>query len=155
MATRINYDITHAVAWPSKLKSQECGHIYNVELSEDCDNGAIIARGEWLELDLYAEAAASGFEGIIRGKAANGHWYVEVTKCDPTTSLFVYMQPFIAEEWTNKFKDERRWFNAKGDVVRAYELAVGDIFELSEEGFEGTPVAGATVSVSGKKVAVA
>ena len=65
------------------------------------------------------------------------------------------MQPFIAEEWTNKFKDECRWFNAKGDVVRAYELAVGDIFELSEEGFEGIPVAGATVSVSGKKVAVA
>ena len=155
MATRINYDNTHAVAWPSKLKSQQCGHIYNIQLTSDTDNGAIVGRGDWLGLDLYEEATATGFEGIIREKAANGHWYVEVTACDPTTSLFVYMQPFIAEEYTNSFKDEKRWFNASGETVRCYELSVGDIFELSAEGFTGTPEAGKTVPVADKKLVVA
>ena len=44
MATKLNYDATHAVAFPSKLKSQMCGHVYNVKLTSDADNGAIIGR---------------------------------------------------------------------------------------------------------------
>ena len=154
MATKLNYDATHAVAFPSKLKSQMCGHVYNVKLTSDADNGAIIGRGDWLGLDLYEEAPATGFEGVIREKAGNGHWYVEVTACDPTNTLFVYMQPFIAEDYTNSFKNEKRWFNATDEIVRSYELAVGDIFELSEEGFDGTPEAGRTVTVSNKKLVV-
>lgn len=154
MATRINYDNTHAVAWPSKLLAQNGGkHIYNVELAADCDNGNMIARGAFVDVDLYEEATATTFEGVIQKKAANGNWYVEVV--NPGDALFVYMQPFMAEEWTNRFKDEKRWYNAQGDVVRAYELAVGDVFELSVEGFDGEPVAGASVSVAGKKLVVA
>lgn len=155
MATKLNYNATHSVAYPSKLKSQQHGHIFNIQLESDTDNGAIVGRGDWLALDLYEEAVASGFEGIIREKAANGNWYVEVTKCDPTTSLFVYMPAFIEEEWTKTLKDERRFFNAAGATVRGYELAVGDVFELSAEGFDGTPEAGKTVSVANKKLVVA
>ena len=47
------------------------------------------------------------------------------------------MQAFIAEDWTNRFKKESNFYNAKGDVVRGYELAKRDVFELSAEGFTG------------------
>ena len=151
----IKYSIEkHAVAFPSKLLAQNGGkHIYNVELATDTDNGNLVARGAFIDLDLYEEAAATTFEGVIQKKAANGNWYVEVK--NPGDALFVYMQAFIAEEWTNKFKKESNFYNAAGETVRAYELAVGDVFEVSAEGFNGTPEAGKTVSVANKKLVVA
>lgn len=151
MATR--YEIEkHAVAFPSKLLAQNGGkHIYNVVLSTDTDNGNLIARGEWDSLDLYKEAAVTTFEGVVREQAANGNWYVEVT--DPGDALFVYQQPVIAEEWTNTFKKTSNFFNAAGDRVRSYELAVGDVFEVSAEGFSKVPTKGAKIqSVTDKKM---
>ena len=38
------------------------------------------------------------------------------------------------------------FYNAKDDIVRAYKLFQGDVFALSTEGFDGTPVKDATVS---------
>ena len=151
----IKYSIEkHAVAFPSKLLAQNGGkHIYNIELATDTDNGNLVKRGSFIDLDLYEEDTAATFEGVIQKQAANGNWYVEVV--NPGDSLFVYMQAFIAEEWTNKFKAESNFYNAAGDVVRGYELAVGDVFEVSAEGFTGTPEAGKTVSVAGKKLVVA
>lgn len=149
----IRYEIEkHAVAFPSKLLAQNGGkHIYNVVLSTDTDNGNLIARGEWDSLDLYKEAAVTTFEGVVREQAANGNWYVEVT--DPGDALFVYQQPVIAEEWTNTFKKTSNFFNAAGDRVRSYELAVGDVFEVSAEGFSKVPTKGAKIqSVTDKKM---
>lgn len=149
----IRYEIEkHAVAFPSKLLAQNGGkHIYNVVLSTDTDNGNLIARGEWDSLDLYKEAAVTTFEGVVREQAANGNWYVEVT--DPGDALFVYQQPVIAEEWANTFKKTSNFFNAAGDRVRSYELAVGDVFEVSAEGFSKVPTKGAKIqSVTDKKM---
>ena len=149
----IRYEIEkHAVAFPSKLLAQNGGkHIYNLVLSTDTDNGNLIARGEWDSLDLYKEAAVTTFEGVVREQAANGNWYVEVT--DPGDALFVYQQPVIAEEWTNTFKKTSNFFNAAGDRVRSYELAVGDVFEVSAEGFSKVPTKGAKIqSVTDKKM---
>lgn len=149
----IRYEIEkHAVAFPSKLLAQNGGkHIYNVVLSTDTDNGNLIARGEWDSLDLYKEVAVTTFEGVVREQAANGNWYVEVT--DPGDALFVYQQPVIAEEWTNTFKKTSNFFNAAGDRVRSYELAVGDVFEVSAEGFSKVPTKGAKIqSVTDKKM---
>ena len=144
----------HAIAFPSKLVAQNGGeHIYNIELATDTDNGNLVAKGEFIDLDLYAEAAVTEFEGVIQKQAANGNWYVEVK--NPGDALFVYMQAFIAEEWTNKFKAEKNFYNAKGEVVRGYALHAGDVFEVSALGFTGAPVAGATVSVANKKLVVA
>ena len=154
MATRMDFDATHAIAYPSKLIAQNGGkHIYNIELATDTDNGNLVARGQFIDLDLYEEATATTFEGVIQKQAANGNWYVEVVEAGD--ALLVYMPPFIAEEWTKTLKNEKRWFNAAGSVARGYELAVGDVFELSVEGFDGTPVAGATVTVANKKLVVA
>ena len=151
----IKYEIEkHAVAFPSKLLAQTYGaHILNVQLTDACDNGNLVGIGEFVDLDLYEEAKATTFEGKIQKQAANGNWYVEVV--NPGDSYFVYMQPFIPEEWTNKWKAEANFYNEAGEVVRAYQLCKHDVFEVSEAGFEGTPVAGATVSVANKKLVVA
>ena len=151
----IKYNIEkHAIAFPSKLLAQTYGaHILNVQLTNACDNGNLVGVGEFIDLDLYEEAAATTFEGKIQKQAANGNWYVEVV--NPGDAYFVYMQPFIAEEWTNKWKAESNFYNESGDVVRAYQLCKHDVFEVSAEGFTGTPEAGKTVSVAGKKLVVA
>lgn len=153
MATLYTIESNHCVAWPSKLVAQNGGeHIYNIELETNTDNGNLVARGDFIDLDLYKEAAVTEFEGVIQKQAANGHWYVEVVT--PGDALFVYMQPFIAEDWTNSFKKESNWFNAAGDVVRGYALHVGDVFEVSAEGFTGTPQGGATVTCVNKKLVI-
>ncbi len=147
----ISYKIEqHAVAFPSKLLAQNGGkHIYNITLTSDTDNGNLVARGAFEDLDRYTEAAVSEFSGKIQKQASNGNWYVEVV--NPGDALLVYMEAMIS----NEFKAEPNFYNAKGEVVRGYELAVGDVFEVSELGFTGTPSEGATVSCSDKKLAVA
>ena len=143
----------HAVVGTSKLLATNGGkHIYNIKLSADTDNGAIIGRGDYVSLDLYKDAEATTFAGIIREKAANGNWYVEVTEAE--NALLVAQVPMIYEEYSNKFKKESNFYNANGDIVRAYELAYGDIFEISNEGITGEPAVGATVTVTAKKVSV-
>lgn len=148
----IRYAIeSHAWGAPAKVKSAIAGHIYNVQLSEDTDNTNFVARDEWLSFDLYSDKDASDFEGIVREQLPNGNYAVEVV--DPGDALFVYNVPIIEEDFTNNFKKESNFFNAEGDVVRAYELAVGDILEISEAGFTAAPTVGATVTLSGRKLA--
>lgn len=153
----ISYTIAqHAVAMPSKVLAAEGGkHIYNIHLTEDVDNGNFVARGAWEGLDLYTQAAATEFEGIVREQAANGNWYVEVT--NPGDALFVHNPVVIEEEYSKKFLTESNWYNAKGDVVRGYELAIGDVVEISDLGFTEKPALAAgqdyVVVLSGKKLA--
>lgn len=151
----INYKIDeHAVAFPSKLVAQNGGeHIYNIELETDTDNGNLVAKGDFIELDLYKEAAVTSFAGKILDKSVRGHWYVEVVT--PGDALLVYSEPLIAEEWTNRFKDEKNFYNAAGETARCYALHAGDVFEVSEIGFTGTPAKGASVSCTNKKLVVA
>jgi len=149
----IKYAIeSHAVGFPSKVLAAEGGkHVYNIQLTNACDNGNFLAKGDYISLNLYAEAAASSFSGIVREKAANGNYYVEVV--DPGDALFMCNVPVIEEDWTNSFKKESNFYNEAGDVVRGYELAKGDVVEISEAGFTAAPTVGATVSLSGKKLA--
>lgn len=150
----ISYQIAkHAIAFPSKLVAQQGGeHIYNIELKNDTDNGQLVAKGKFLDLDLYEEGTVTEFEGKIQKQAANGNWYVEVV--EPGDALFVYMQAFIAEDWTNKWKKESNFYNGKGETVRGYALHVGDVFEVSEEGFTGTPEAEKTVTCENRKLKI-
>lgn len=141
----------------SKLLATSGGaHIYNVTLSSDAWNGAIIKRGEWNSFDNYKEAEATTFAGKVVGKAANGNYYVEVTADGNLDYLLVYNPPVVEAEWTNSFKSEKNFYLQKGEVARAHELKLGDIFELSADGFEGDVEVGATISsVSGKKPVIA
>ena len=146
----------HTSAFPTKVLAAEGGkHIYNVRVTSDTDNGWFIGRGEMIAFDEYEEVAATNFEGkICPMKAANGNFYVEVV--NPGDALFVYTVPVIAEDYSHKFTAESNFFNEEGATVKAYELAVGDIVEISAEGFEGEPVVNAQINgISGKKLVVA
>ena len=130
----------HAVAFPSKVLARDGGkHIFNIQLAEAADkfvdNGWFVGKGDFVELDLYKAKAPTSFEGKVVGKAANGNFYVEVLT--PGDALFVYQVPMIEETYNNNFKKESNYTNAPKQVVRSYELAVGDIVEISVDGFDG------------------
>ena len=130
----------HAVAFPSKVLASNGGkHIYNIQLAEAADkfvdNGWFVAKNAFIELDLYSAKAPTTFDGKVVGVAANGNYYVEVVT--PGDALFVYQVPMIEETYNNNFKKESNYTNAPKQVVRTYELAVGDILEISAEGFDG------------------
>lgn len=153
MAVKYTIGGPYAVCFPTKIRSGNCGHVLNLTLQQDLENGTIRSAGDWIELDNYKDAApASGtgaavFHGVIREKSARGNWYVEVTA--DTTDLLVYQEPVIAESnYGKKWVSEKNWINEKGDVVRAYTLCKYDIFEVSAEAFSGTPAAGKTVTAN-------
>ena len=149
-------DITtnkHNVAFPSKVKSSICGHIYNLVLLANADNGELFSKGDYVSFDNYKAAAAPvNFAGIIREQARNGNWYVEVT--EPAGALFAYNSP-VSPYSERELQDEALFFNKTGDVVQGMELSVGDMVELSETAFNGTPVANKAVSYASKKYVVA
>ena len=130
----------HAVAGSSKLKATKAGHIYNIKLSADTDNGTIIKKGDIVDgsIEVYAQAEASAeFRGKVIGQATNGNYYVEVTAVNG--DLLVLQTPLIYETYTTQMQHESNFYNANGDIVRSYELYVGDVFELSVEGFTAKP----------------
>ena len=149
------YEIAkHATANPSNVLAAEGGaHIYSVLLDTDTDNGNLVAIGDWLSLDQFAEAAATTFTGKIVEKMGNGNYLVLVE--DPGDACLVYQVPVGAEEWTNTWKKESNLYNKAGDIVRVYGLVKHDRFEVSAEGFDGEPAVGAAVTgVSNKKMVV-
>lgn len=144
----------HAVAYPSMMLATNGGkHIYSVELDKDTDNGQIVAKDAWKGQQYYGVKDSTGVEAVVLEQAANGNWYVEITK--PADGLFIYQVPMIEEEYTKEFQKESNFYNLKGDIVRAYEMAVGDIVEVSEGGFDVKPEAGKVLTVENRKFKVA
>ena len=148
----ISYSISkHHVCFPNKVLSGQVGHIYNITLDEPYDNGSVVGRGEWIAFDEYAVAEAPTYEGVIREQAADGNWYVEVTKIDPLNPPILLCEVEIMPGYeTTEFQDLANFYNAKGDTVRGYSLTVGDIYELSVDAFQGTPAAKKKVTISGQ-----
>lgn len=148
MATSfLNFDKKYAVAGSSKLKATVAGHIFNILVADEIlENGAVIGKGDYVKPEVYKQAAApAGFAAKVIDMAANGNYYVEVTAAEG--ALLVLQVPMIYEEYTTRMQHESNFFNVKGDIVRSYELYVGDIFELSKEGFSGDIAVGDAVSV--------
>lgn len=116
----------------AKALAQDGGaHIYNVTVSEDTPNGVFIGKGDFVELDHYKAKAAGTVTGNIVAKAPNGNYYVEIDTCDADT-LFIASVAMIEETWTNEFKKEENFYNAKESTVRAYQLVHGDVIELNK-----------------------
>lgn len=151
----IDYSITatHNEAFPSKLLAANGGeHIFDILLTADHDNGVIVGRGNYVKLGTYQEATApANFAGIIREQAANGNWYVEVTV--PDGALWILM-PEISPYGISQLENPKAWYNASGDTVKGYELHKGDIFEMSAEGFNGTPAANTAVTFANGKYVI-
>lgn len=152
MATNFIQFTKHAVAGSSKLKATVAGHIFNIKIDEDLDNGTLVAKGDYVAPEVYKAKDSTGFAGVILDRAANGNWYVEVT--EPGDALLLLSVPLIYEEYTKSMQHESNFYNAAGDIVRAYELYEDDIFELSAEGFEGTPEKGKAVTVENKRLKI-
>lgn len=138
----------HAVAGSTRLVGTKAvgGHgICDIKITLDLDNGSIIGKGALIAGEVYAMAAPTTFTGKIIDKAANGNWYVEVTSA--VNAYLVLTDPLVYYDYTAQMRDENTFYNANGDIVRAYKLFEGDVFELSAEGFDGTPAKNATVGV--------
>jgi len=149
----IAFVFTHNEAFPSRLLAANGGgHIFDIELTADHDNGELVGRGDYIKLGTYKEAAAPTFAGKIVEQAANGNWYVEVTEA--TEALWILM-PEITPYDIPQTENPKAWVNKTGDVVKGYSLVKGDIFEMSVEGFQGTPSVGKTVSFADGKYVVA
>jgi len=153
MATNFINFTKHAVAESTNLKATTVGNIWNIRAAANIDNGTIVKRGDYVAPEYYAEDAATDFEGEIIEKAPNGNFRVLVTEIGELEGL-VLSVPLIYEEYTTKMQEESNFFNAKDDLLRVYQLYVGDVFTVSAEAFTGTPVVGKTLTVGSKKLVV-
>ena len=154
----IRYEIEKfGYAFPTKVLSSRVGHNLNIVLSEDSPNGAIVGVGDYVNFDQYAEAAApASYEAKIIDTAADGNFYVQVTKVDVNEpAVLIYETPVIAETYNTKFTSTKNFYSEAGKTVRGLVLTTLDIYELSAELFDGTPEVGKTVTVSGRKHVVA
>ena len=109
----------HVVAESSRLTATGAGHIYDLEMIADTDNGSIVAVGAHVEGQLFkAKAYAAGDKPYL-----------------------VLTSP-LAYNGKKAWSDEKYFYNAEGEVARAYELYVGDIYTVSAKAFIGTPAVG-------------
>ena len=152
-------DITkgsHITSFPTKIASMmgQYGHVYNVVLQADTDNGILASRGDDVSFDQYENdaIAANAVEGIIRELGADGRWIVEFSKLPATEVLYLYNSP-VSEYNEKEFQDESLMYNKAGEVAQGATLIIGDMASYSALAFTGTPAAGSTVKyASGKWV---
>ena len=97
------------------------GHIYSIAITEDMDNGLLCAR------NVYANDEYEDEVWTMKAYAAGD---------EPLLLLNPPVVPFTA---LKTYADEDRFYNAKGDRVRAYTLRIGDRFSLSEAAFDKAP----------------
>ena len=122
----------HVVAESSRLKATGAGHIYDLEMIANTDNGTIVALGKHVEGQVYkAKAYATGEKPYL-----------------------VLTSP-LAYNGKKAWSDEKYFYNAIGEIARAYELYVDDIYTISADAFTGTPEVGkyvdATYEIKGTK----
>lgn len=158
MAIDIAKNNTHRISFPSKIASMmgQYAHVYNIELTDDTDNGALAGKGNYISFDNYEQAAPStSFKGRINGQeSGTGYWYVEVTALPANAEvLYIYNSP-VSEYAERELQDEGLFYNAAGEVAQGAVLCLGDVFAVSANGFSGTPAAGKTVTFANDKFVV-
>ena len=114
------------------------GHIYSIAVSEDMDNGLLVARADYVA-DEYEDEVWNMKEYAAGDEA-----------------LLLLNPPLLPMTELRGYATEDRFYNAKGDRVRAYTLRVGDRITLSEEAFDAAPEAKkyVTFDASAKKYVV-
>lgn len=139
----------HAVITATQFLATEGGkHMFSVIPTADYDNGCVFKLGDWEADDYYALSDdAPTFEGVILQEESNGGWLIQVTDVDDDTVL-LYQSELIYENYTTKMQEASQYYNAADEVTRAYGLAKYDKFAITDEGFEGDPEVGATVTVN-------
>lgn len=144
----------YPVAFPSKVACRDgAAHMYSLKHSTESWNGAVVAKGDYVSLDLYEETEATEMDAKIVDVAANGNFYVEIKKDIPASkAVVVYNVPMIEEEYNKNFQKESNYYIPAEVEERAYPVREGDIWELSKDNFTGVPTVGATItSIADKK----
>ena len=150
---------THGVFFPSKLLASMGGaHQYNITLTANHDNGTLVKRGAWSGFDSYTEdtiASTNDFAGVIRQVNPDDAtlFYCEAT-ADSADLLFVYNTP-KSEYAEKELQDLSLFYNKTGETVRGFSIRKGDIFMINTTLFNGTPVAGKTLTYASGKFVVA
>lgn len=103
----------HGVAESTMLKATKVGHHYNLEAEVDIDNGSVAKIGEYKRPDVW--------EAVIPAKEDK--------------IVLILTAPKIYEEYEKKMQEEQYFYNAAGEIMRAYEIQDTDRFSLSEEAF--------------------
>ena len=127
MSTKIISYENRGIVETSKIKATQCGHLYSLRAPQDIDNGSVVAIGEYEKGDVWKAAVPKKLDKVTL----------------VATSVVIY------EDYTKKCQEEARFYNAKDDVMRCYELVETDEFAISAEAFaEGAdPKKGAYVCV--------
>lgn len=114
---------SHIVAESTNILSSNFGggHLYSIAITEDMDNGLLVSR------EVYANDEYEDEVWTMKKYAAGD---------EPLLLLNPPVVPFTA---LKTYADEDRFYNAKGDRVRAYTLRIGDRFSLSEAAFDKAP----------------
>lgn len=99
------------------------GHIYSIAVSEDMDNGLLVARAEYV---------AEEYEDEV--------WNMKEYAAGDEP-LLLLNPPLLQMTELRGYNTEDRFYNAAGDRVRAYTLRVGDRITLSEAAFDTAPEA--------------
>ena len=130
----------HIIAESTNILSTNFGggHVYSIKVSEDCDNGLLVARADYVA-DEYedevwnAKAYAAGDEALL-----------------------LLNPPLLPMTELRGYATEDRFYNAAGDRVRAYTLRLGDRITLSEVAFDKAPAVKqyVTYSAADKKYVV-
>ena len=117
----------HAVCESSRLKATTAGHIYDLKCHTALDNGAIVGVGTHVDGQVFnSKAYAAG-----------------------DIACLVLTPPFAYNGNTYK-SEEKFFFNEAGELARAYELYVGDIYTISAAGLSGTPAVGKFIDATNK-----
>ena len=114
----------HIVAESTNILSSNFGggHIYSIAITEDMDNGLLVARG------VYNDKQYEDETWTMKKYAAGD---------EPLLLLNPPVVPFTA---LKTYADEDRFYNdPKDGAVRAYTLRLGDRFSLSEAAFDKAP----------------
>ena len=139
----------HIVAFPSRMRNAVATHLFDLELQENTDNGELKSIGAYIKLGTYKAAnAVTNFSGkIVEAANAPGHWYIEVQDDYPDI-CFVYKAP-ISPYPQERLKVESLFYTDVTEddpMIKGYPLSKRDIFEISAEGFTGTPAVGKSVT---------
>ena len=127
MAQDMNLNLIHIVAESTNILSTNFGggHIYSITIGEDMDNGLLVCRDEYIGDETWSA------KDYVAGDVA----------CLVLTPPFAYNGKKYQSE-------EKFFFNAEGEIARAYELHIGDIYTISEAGLVGTPAIGSFIDAT-------
>ena len=125
MAQELNLKVNHIVAESTNILSTNFGggHIYSIAISEDMDNGLLVARAEYADAEYEDEV-----------------WTMKTYEAGDEP-LLLLNPPTMPMTELRGYATEDKFYNAEGDRVRAYTLRVGDRITLSENAFDTAPAA--------------